>query len=429
MDRCIVVGLAVLPFAVWHVAVEYYFLLHPTVATFVDRAFIQRTLLLQAIVWIGGWLAVIAVGLLIRRRSPSNALLVTVTVQLYCIAAPLLSYCLGLYTSNYTGAVGLAGAVVGFMFFGNRQIFAGIASFILLLVGTTVGEQLGLIPYAPLMAVAPFSNGRLATSWLLGPGMLTTVIEVFGICLIYYIIAEWRDREQALAHAHQQLTHASDIISRYVASQLAERILAGNYEGLNRHDRRKLTLFFSDIKDFAETADHVEPEDLSEVLNDYLSEMALIAERHGGTIDKFVGDAVMVFFGAPNSTTDHDHALRAVRMAVEMQERMAALRHKWLRNGFERPFQVRIGINTGQASIGNFGSKGRMDYTAIGRQVNLAARLQAQCEPGKVLITHSTWVLVQDHVECIPKGEIQVKGFQNPVTVYEVRGLKASPQD
>src|SRR5436190_860538 len=104
-------------------------------------------------------------------------------------------------------------------------------------------------------------------------------------------------------------------------------------------------------------------------------------------------------------TNDRDHAVRAVQMAVE------------------QPFEIRIGINTGQASIGNFGSKGRMDYTAIGRQVNLAARLQAYCRPGKILISHSTWVLVQEHVFCTPQGEIQVKGFQNPVNVYEVAGL------
>jgi len=243
------------------------------------------------------------------------------------------------------------------------------------------------------------------------------------LALIYFIIDRWQDREEKLVATSEQLARANDLISRYVASQLAEQIRAGSYEAVEKHDRRRLTLFFSDIKDFAETADHVEPEDLSEVLNEYLSEMATVGERYGGTIDKFVGDAVMIFFGAPASTNDRDHALRAVQMAVEMQERMVTLRQKWRRDGFERPFEIRIGINTGQASIGNFGSKSRMDYTAIGRQVNLAARLQTHCEPGKILISHSTWVLVQEHVACVPQGELQVKGFQNPVKVYEVVGL------
>jgi adenylate cyclase len=115
--------------------------------------------------------------------------------------------------------------------------------------------------------------------------------------------------------------------------------------------------------------------------------MASIGERYGGTIDKFVGDAVMIFFGAPVQTNDHDQAMRAVRMAVEMQDAMVRLGEKWRRAGFERPFVIRIGINTGHATIGSFGSKRRVDYTAIGRQVNLAARLQAHCEPGKILLS------------------------------------------
>jgi adenylate cyclase len=133
----------------------------------------------------------------------------------------------------------------------------------------------------------------------------------------------------------------------------------------------------------------------------------------------------VIFFGAPTATTDRDHALRAVRMAVEMQQRMEVLQAKWHQQGFERPFRIRVGINTGQASIGNFGSAERMDYTAIGRQVNLAARLQAQCEPGMILLSRSTWVLVQDEVACTPKGEVHLKGFHQPVKIYEVDCLRS----
>ena len=119
--------------------------------------------------------------------------------------------------------------------------------------------------------------------------------------------------------------------------------------------------------------------------------MTEIAERYEATVDKFVGDAIMVFFSAPLATHDRDHALRAVRMAIEMQARLAELRTKWEHEGIEEPFQVRIGINTGVASVGDFGSKGRVDYTAISRRVNLAARparLHVNCEPDKILLSH-----------------------------------------
>ena len=109
------------------------------------------------------------------------------------------------------------------------------------------------------------------------------------------------------------MARANDLISRYVASQLAEQIRASNFNVLEKHHRRRLTLFFSDIKDFSEIADHVEPEELNEVLDEYLSEMTLIAERFGGTIDKFVGDAIMIFFGAPLPADDRQSALRPCR--------------------------------------------------------------------------------------------------------------------
>jgi class 3 adenylate cyclase len=121
-----------------------------------------------------------------------------------------------------------------------------------------------------------------------------------------------------------------------------------------------------------------------------------------------------------DATNDRDHALRAVRMAMAMQARMVTLCTRWLAEGFEHPFHIRIGINTGQASIGNFGYQERMDYTAIGRQVNLAARLQTHCEPDRIPLSHSTWVLVKDAIACVPRGEIEVGGFQRPVLVYEV---------
>jgi class 3 adenylate cyclase len=218
----------------------------------------------------------------------------------------------------------------------------------------------------------------------------------------------------------EDLTRANEIISRYVASQLAAQVRAGDYNSLSRHERRKLTLFFSDIVGFSSIADRIEPEDLSMILCEYLSEMTSIGERYGATIDKFVGDAIMIYFGAPVATDDRDHALRAVRMAVEMQQRLVAFRAEWSAKGFEQTFHVRIGINTGHASVGSFGSSTRMDYTAIGRQVNLAARIQAECRPDGILLSQSSWLLVRDDVSCSPLGEISVKGVREPTKVYEV---------
>jgi adenylate cyclase len=134
----------------------------------------------------------------------------------------------------------------------------------------------------------------------------------------------------------------------------------------------------------------------------------------------------MIFFGAPDATNDRDHALRAVRMAVAMQNRMVDLRTKWYDGGIQTPFHIRIGINTGVTSVGDFGSEGRTTYSAIGNQTNLAARIQDRCTPGRVLISHPTWGLVKDEIPCKERGEIDVRGIHYPVQIYEV--LESAPE-
>jgi len=150
--------------------------------------------------------------------------------------------------------------------------------------------------------------------------------------------------------------------------------------------------------------------------------MLEIAHRHGGTVDEISGDAILVFFGAPVATDDRDHAIRAVRMAVDMQEAVIRLNEAWRRAGITESLSVRMGINTGVVTIGNFGSQDRMKYAVLGKHVNLAARIQATCDPGKVLISHATWLLVGEEIVCTPKGEGQFKGITRPVATYEVSG-------
>jgi class 3 adenylate cyclase len=419
-DRTLLlVGVVLMPTQLWFLAWGYYLSTHGEHAPYIDRAVMPTALGVQLWVFCGAWVLIALAALALRRRAPNAALLKHATIQTFCVTTPIMGYALGSGTTEFLGAFELAGAVLGLLLYDKRSVLLGIVTFQAVFLGLLAAELGGLLPHAPLLATAPFAGGRIAPSWI-----LFNVPALIGgwmtYLLLYYVFDRWRDREAAVARTSEQLSRAMDVISRYVARQVAERILNGHHDVDLLQGRRRLTLFFSDIKDFSDAADHLEPEDLSEVLNEYLAEMVAIAEAHGGTIDKFIGDAIMIFFGAPSATDDVDHALRAVRMAIAMQQRMTTLQDRWRRLGFEQPFQVRMGINTGQASIGSFGAPGRMDYTAIGRQVNLAARLESQCEPGRILISHATWVLVRDHVPCAYKGEILVKGIHVPVKVYEV---------
>jgi class 3 adenylate cyclase len=275
------------------------------------------------------------------------------------------------------------------------------------------------VPYARLLHALPVRDGRLPTPWLVSQGGFLLGQLAVALALVYFVVLHWEGRDEQLARGTEQLSRANQLISRYVASQLAKQILAGEFVA-DRHERRRLTFFFSDVKDFTAIADHLEPEDLSQLLNEYLSEMVAIAERHGATIDKFIGDAILAFFGAPQPMADAEQALRAVRMAAEMQRRIAELAAKWRAQGIEEPIAVRMGIHTGRASIGNFGSRTRMDYTAIGRHVNLVIQLQDHAPPGGILVTHATRLLLPESLPLASAGELEVEGFERTVPIHAV---------
>ena len=162
---------------------------------------------------------------------------------------------------------------------------------------------------------------------------------------------------------------------------------------------------------------------LTDLLNNYLDEMSHIALRHGATIDKFIGDAVVAFFGDPDSKGVKEDALAGVTMALEMRRRIHELQREWNSRGVAEPFHIRMGINTGFCTVGKFGSLDRMDYTIIGSQVNLASRLESAAGVDQILISYETYALVKDVVYCERREPIVAKGISEPVQTYIVVDL------
>ena len=179
-------------------------------------------------------------------------------------------------------------------------------------------------------------------------------------------------------------------------------------------------MFFSDIVGFTDIADRVEPEVITQVLNEYLSSMSKTVNASGGTLNEISGDGIMALFGAPEAMEPREQVRCAVDMALAMQRDMARLNESWRELGLGEKLRVRMGINTGMLSVGSFGSQGRMTYTAIGLQTNVTNRIQAQCQPGGILLSDASWQLVRDEYPCTSKGEIEVKGVHFPIKVYEV---------
>ena len=208
-----------------------------------------------------------------------------------------------------------------------------------------------------------------------------------------------RDRE-VIQEKNLRLEQLATRLAKYLSPQIYDSIFSGKQDSTAATARKNLTIFFSDIERFTDLTDTLEPERLAVVINSYLSEMSTIAIECGGTIDKFIGDAVMVFFGDPETEGEQEDALKAVEMALLMKQRVAELQSYWKKLGVPRGLRVRIGITTGFCTVGNFGSDQRLDYTVLGSPVNLAARLQGLAPPNELLIAESTFNLIREHVEC-----------------------------
>jgi class 3 adenylate cyclase len=174
----------------------------------------------------------------------------------------------------------------------------------------------------------------------------------------------------------------------------------------------------SDVVGFTRTADTLDAESLAQIVHEYMGAMVDIVERHGGTVTEFAGDGVTALFGAPADRAPEDQVTAAVAAATEIQATLPVLNRRWFKLGLDHELQTRIGINTGVSSVGTFGSEGRGTYTAIGLQINIAARVQAKCEPGSILLSHSSWQLVKDTIVCEPRGEAEVKGVHFPIRLY-----------
>ncbi len=233
-------------------------------------------------------------------------------------------------------------------------------------------------------------------------------------------LTEWnKTLEERVQEQVTQLEHLGRL-KRFFSPHLAELIVAGGAEDPLKTHRREVTVVFLDLRGFTAFAETSEPEEVMGVLREYHAEMGQLILAHDGTLERFTGDGMMIFFNDP--TPVPNPAERALRMAVAMRDRVAELIVKWRKRGYELDFGV--GIAQGYATIGAIGFEGRWDYGAIGTVTNLAARLCGEAKPGQILIPQRLLGTVEELVEVEPVGELTLKGFSRPVTAHNVRRLK-----
>ena len=230
---------------------------------------------------------------------------------------------------------------------------------------------------------------------------------------------------QIIEENSAQLENLATRLAKYLSPQIYKSIFEEKQEVKSVHSRKNLTIFFSDIIQFTDLTDTMEPEKLAKVINSYLSEMTTIAVKSGGTIDKFIGDAIMVFFGDPETEGEVQDALKCVEMAILMRQRVEELQKHWKKMGVINGLGIRMGISTGFCTVGNFGSDLRLDYTVLGSPVNLAARLQSAADRNGILIDENTNNLINDVVQTEKNNTITPKGFVRPIDTFILKDFKS----
>ncbi|WP_447592347.1 adenylate/guanylate cyclase domain-containing protein [Aquipseudomonas campi] len=319
---------------------------------------------------------------------------------------------------------GAAAVLMGFSVVPGLM-FLLILSFSALIAGGLRRMGLSLLIAAGGMAMtSALVHPQVTTDTPVLVSVVSILLTTLYICITAFLVHEQGQRlSQARSDIKKEQEKAARLarnLAKYLSPQVWEMIFSGKRSVRLETQRKKLTVFFSDIKGFTELSEELEAEQLTDLLNTYLTEMSKIALKYGGTIDKFVGDSVMIFFGDPSTQGAKKDAVNAVSMAIAMRKHMKVLRQQWRAQGITKPLEIRMGLNTGYCTVGNFGADTRMDYTIIGREVNLASRLESSSEAGEVLISHETYSLVKDVIMCRDKGQIAVKGFSRPVQIYQV---------
>lgn len=371
-------------------------------------------------------LSVALIALYFNFSPTSMALLVVVSLPTLLIAIYNYRRQTSFWTSNLT--VILLSVVIG-----SVQLCTVISLSLALLIGVRIIvshsdnqfklAMVSIVTTGIFYYVSVILNGAgmdCEGSWLPPVILLASIlVMLFQFRHVYYKYVSF---ESSVAQSTKRLTTMVSVINkltRFVPPQIWQPIVKTDSPVSVSNKRVKLSIMFSDIAGFTELSDSLSADNLADILNTYMHCMTQIASKHGALLDKFIGDGMVCFFGEPDSRGARQDALDCVAMAVDMRREMRSLRQRWRLLGFDG-LDIRIGVTTGYCHVGNFGSSSRLSYTLIGKEANLASRLELSANKGEILISQNTYDYICHDYECQFAGDYELKGFDEKVSAWQV---------
>lgn len=317
---------------------------------------------------------------------------------------------------------------LGALALGMPGLLIAALSFTLLLGHCNVGglreglRALLTLAVALLLAAwwVPWPDWRGGSAGEIGALALVVLFALAAALLSHHQKALLEQARKDIAERADQHAALAERLARYLPPAVHRVAFEQESGTVSGSHRRWLTVCFADLAGFTALTDVAESEEVVAMLDDFYTAMAEAALARGGTLDKFIGDAVMVFFGEPISQGRDEDAQACIAMAADMQARFGKLRERWLGGGISRDLGLRIGVHSGWCTVGSFGKSARMEYTVIGATVNAASRLESAAVPGQVLLSRTTWLLLgREAAQCRRIGPITAKGFAAPIEVFE----------
>lgn len=375
------------------------------------------------------WAVFLLTGILFKRYNKDFTILMYAFVFAYCFSH--------LQQSRYSGVHSILTPLFMFfditiiaLFLGAKFGIIAIVFYSLFFPLEILLEQSGILKWpSTVLADAKYNDVfRNNTYITVFASLIFMAAFTCGLILIHSISIINRERK-ALLRQNLHIQRLTDKLSVYLPRVLVQLLERGEGEVDKRHKRVKLTILISEFRDFTHISEVLQPEDTSKILNMYITTMSRIVGELGGTVEKFVGDSIIVYFGGIEDENYQHNALQAAQAAINMQAESKLIQEYIDRDGLEVPFKVRIGINTGYVTIGSFGSEMRKDYTIIGREVNNTSFIKDVCKPGEICVSYNTYLLTKDQIDYEDAAALSIEGLQAPLAVYRLLKEKDKPKE